>query len=370
LELEKELSKELENSPILKALVCSMPEYIIIFDLKGKIVSINGRMREFIKETPSLSFTTGEEKAPNLCEMNLLDNRCHFLKACSGCMFEKLISEVRDKKEPIFNREGFLNFSIGGLTERISIILNVYPFEYKEEEYIIFSFRDIENIREYERKRIEDMHKLSLIGESVASIVHDLKNPLTGLYGYLELMKIKENKEELISKMEGSLEVIRTTLEDVLGLTTEGESITLEKTNEDVLEMIKDIVRLLRVEDITEIYTEGNLYANIDKMKFHNVFWNIIKNANESLNDLDDKIKISIIEIEDMLEIVVEDNGKGIAEENKKEIFKPGKTFGKHNGTGFGLVNAKRIVEAHKGQIYFESEEGKGTKFFIVIKKD
>ena len=82
------------------------------------------------------------------------------------------------------------------------------------------------------------------------------------------------------------------------------------------------------------------------------------------------KIKISIIEIEDMLEIVVEDNGKGIAEENKKEIFKPGKTFGKHNGTGFGLVNAKRIVEAHKGQIYFESVEGKGTKFFIVIKKD
>ena len=47
-------------------------------------------------------------------------------------MFEKLISEVRDKKEPIFNREGFLNFSIGGLTERISIILNVYPFEYKK----------------------------------------------------------------------------------------------------------------------------------------------------------------------------------------------------------------------------------------------
>ena len=67
--------------------------------------------------------------------------------------------------------------------------------------------------------------------------------------------------------------------------------------------------------------------------------------------------------------IIVEilDNGKGIAEEHKSELFKPGKTFGKYNGTGFGLVNAKRIVEAHGGQIGFESELGVGTKFFVKI---
>ena len=209
--------------------------------------------------------------------------------------------------------------------------------------------------------------KLSLIGESVASIVHDLKNPLTGLFGYLELMKIKENKMELIPKMEGALEIIRTTLEDILGLTIEGEDIVLERKYEDIREMVMDIVRLLRIEEITRLDIKGKTVAYVDKIKFHNVFWNIIKNAYEALDDDTDEIEIKIYK-EDMFIIVeILDNGKGIAEEHKSELFKPGKTFGKYNGTGFGLVNAKRIVEAHGGQIGFESELGVGTKFFVKI---
>ena len=290
--------------------------------------------------------------------------------AIDGVITEVLVhegQEVKKEQEPIYNREGFLNIKIDGRVERISIILNVYPFNYEGEDYTIFSFRDIEKIKEYERKRINDFKKLSLIGESVASIVHDLKNPLTGLFGYLELMKIKENKMELIPKMEGALEIIRTTLEDILGLTIEGEDIVLERKYEDIREMVMDIVRLLRIEEITRLDIKGKTVAYIDKIKFHNVFWNIIKNAYEALDDDTDEIEIKIYK-EDMFIIVeILDNGKGIAEEHKNELFKPGKTFGKYNGTGFGLVNAKRIVEAHGGQIGFESELGVGTKFFVKI---
>ena len=87
----------------------------------------------------------------------------------------------------------------------------------------------------------------------------------------------------------------------------------------------------------------------------------------QSTDDFRKKYNIKIYK-EDMFIIVeILDNGKSIAEEHKSELFKPGKTFGKYNGTGFGLVNAKRIVEAHGGQIGFESELGVGTKFFVKI---
>lgn len=365
MKLDKIIYEALDNNPILKALICSTPEYTLIFDVEGKVQSINTRMKEFIKNNPSISFSTADGEG--LCEMNILDNKCSIATPCGNCLFQNVISEVKETKEPIHNREGFLNVKIDGVTERISIILNVYPFEYENESYIIFSFRDIEKIKEYERKRIDDYKKLSLIGESVASIVHDLKNPLTGLFGYLELMKIKENKIELIPKMEGALEIIRTTLEDILGLTQEGEEIILDRKYEDIKEMVIDIVRLLRIEDITHIDIKGKTVAYIDKIKFHNVFWNIIKNAYEALDDDTDEIEIKIHKEDKLIIVEISDNGKGIAEEHKKELFKPGKTFGKYNGTGFGLVNAKRIVEAHGGKIEFESELGKGTRFFVKI---
>ena len=366
MKLEKVIFDELEKSPVLKALICSTPEYILIFDSMGIVQSINGRMKEFIKKNPTISFSTTEEKN-RLCEVNILDSKCRLSNLCSNCMFQKVIEEVKKEKISIYNREGFLNIKINEKIERISIILNVYPFNYEGEDYTIFSFRDIDQIKEYERKRINDFKKLSLIGESVASIVHDLKNPLTGLFGYLELMKIKENKMELIPKMEGALEIIRTTLEDILGLTVEGEDIILDRKYEDIREMVMDVVRLLRIEEITRLDIKGKTVAYIDKIKFHNVFWNIIKNAYEALKDESDEIEIKIYKEDKFIIVEVIDNGKGIAEEHKDELFKPGRTFGKYNGTGFGLVNAKRIVEAHGGEIGFESELGVGTKFFVKI---
>lgn len=364
--LDKIIKEELDRSPILKALMLATPEYILIFDSQGKVQSMNSRLEKFIKKNPKLSFSSIDEK-DRYCEANILDNKCNYLNYCSNCLFQKTISEVKKNKIPIYNREGYLNIFIDGLNKKISIILNVYPFEHGKKEYIIFSFRDIENIKEYEKKRINDLKKLSIIGESVALIVHDLKNPLTGLFGYLELMKIKEDKSLLIPKMENALEIIRTTLEDIMSLTTENEEVVLDRRYEDVREMIMDVVNLLHLEEITHIDIKGKTIAYIDKIKFHNVLWNLIKNAYEALNDDEDEIEIKIYKEDKNTVIEINDTGKGIAEEHKKELFKAGKTFGKNNGTGFGLANAKKIVEAHGGRITFVSKVGEGTSFLVKI---
>lgn len=364
--LEKRISEEMEKSPLLKALIGAAPEHAIIFDIEGKVQALNERMGKFLVENPNISFSTSDNHK-SICQISILDQKCKFLSMCKDCIFQNLITEAHRNKIPILNKEGYLNVLGTGNYQKISIIFNVFPFDFEEHSYVIFSFRDIDNIKEYEKKRINDLQKLSLIGESVASIVHDLRNPLTGLFGYLELMKIKENKAEFIPKMENALEIIRTTLEDILGLTIEEEDLVLNRKYEDIKEMVMDVVALLRIEDITHLDIKGKTVAYIDKIKFHNVLWNLLKNANEALETDDDEIEIKIYKETKYLVIEINDSGKGIPEENKGELFKAGKTFGKNNGTGFGLVNAKKIVEAHEGTISFSSEIGKGTKFLVKI---
>lgn len=367
--LDEKIRKEIEKSPLLKALMGAAPEYAIIFDLEGRVHSLNERMEFFLKENPVVSFSNFEDTKYS-CQINNYNKKCEFLEKCENCMFQGLIQEVKLNKAPVLNREGFLNIQNQDKNKKISIIYNLFPFDYEGVEYIIFSFRDIDNIKEYEKKRINDLKKLSIIGESVASIVHDLKNPLTGLYGYLELMKIKENKMELIPKMENALEIIRTTLEDIMSLTAEEEDMILDRRYEDIRDMVVDVTSLLHIEDITHLDIRGKTVAYVDKVKFHNVLRNLIKNAYESFDDDDDEIEIKIYKENRYLIIEISDTGKGIADEHKTELFKAGKTFGKNNGTGFGLANAKKIVEAHGGTISFSSELGKGTSFLVKIPND
>ncbi len=366
MKLEKLIDEEMERSPLLKALIESMPEMIFIFNEQGKLKALNNRMRKFLEQNPNISFSTLKGSG-RVCDVTLMQEKCRLANICSHCFLQNIIGEVKEKKVPIYNKEGYLHINIEGLNKKISIIQNIYPFEYEGEKYIIFSFRDIENIRKYERKRIRDLKKLSLIGQSVSTIVHDLKNPLTGLMGYVELLKLKKGQDEITNKMEGAIERIRTMLEDILGLTRGEDEIFLEKSWEDIREIVFEIVRLLDLEEETHIDIRGKTLVYIDKVKIHNVIWNLLKNASEAIDKEEGEIDIKIYKSGKMLKVEVRDNGKGIKEKHKKDIFKAGKTFDKHNGTGFGLASAKRIIEAHDGTIDFESIQGEGTIFFIKI---
>lgn len=366
MKLERKIDEELEKSPLLKALIESMPEMLIVFNKNGKLKATNRRMKEFLATYPHISFSTKQDRGI-ICDMNLVEERCKAEKGCSQCFLQRVITEVLESREAKYNQEGYLHINIEGINKKIDIIQSVYPFDFEGETYIIFSFRDIEDIRKYERKRIRDLKKLSLIGESVSTIVHDLKNPLTGLIGYLELLKLKKGNDEIIGKMEGAVERIKTMLEDILSLTKGDDEIYLEKSWEDIRELVLEVVRLLGIEEETHIDIRGKTLVYIDKIKIHNVLWNLIKNATEAIDKEMGEIDIKIYKRNKKLCIEVKDNGKGIKKEHQKEIFKPGKTFEKHNGTGFGLTSAKKIVETHDGSIEFESEEGVGTTFFLKI---
>ncbi|MEL6590706.1 MAG: HAMP domain-containing sensor histidine kinase, partial [Bacteroidota bacterium] len=109
--------------------------------------------------------------------------------------------------------------------------------------------------------------------------------------------------------------------------------------------------------------TDDAFWAYGDRDQLGRCFNNIIKNALQAI-DSNGILHISM-RVEDQIgRIEIKDNGKGIPEEIQAKIFQPSFST-KNSGMGLGLAIVRRIIENTGGEIYFESEEGKGTTFFI-----
>jgi anti-sigma regulatory factor (Ser/Thr protein kinase) len=112
---------------------------------------------------------------------------------------------------------------------------------------------------------------------------------------------------------------------------------------------------------------ENEVWINGSYSEFLRVLSNIINNAIEASSS-NSKINISSFLVnENMVEIKIEDCGKGIPKQNLEKLFMQGATFDKKGGTGFGLYNAKRIINEMKGDIRIESTVGVGTTVSIVL---
>jgi signal transduction histidine kinase len=111
------------------------------------------------------------------------------------------------------------------------------------------------------------------------------------------------------------------------------------------------------------------LIANLDKTQLIRVITNLVTNAGQAVEDVEDpKIEVKVISENHAVKITVTDNGKGIEECVIDLIFEP-KFTTKSSGMGLGLPMIKKIIEAYNGSINFTSNEGKGTIFTVILPK-
>lgn len=111
---------------------------------------------------------------------------------------------------------------------------------------------------------------------------------------------------------------------------------------------------------------EKEIYTVMDRTQLIRVITNLVKNAIQAIdeNHPAPKVEVNIEKQNDDILILVKDNGKGISIENKSRIFEP-KFTTKTSGMGLGLGIIKNIVESYKGEIWFETQIGKGTTFYV-----
>ena len=233
------------------------------------------------------------------------------------------------------------------------------------QKVVIFS--DLTAIRKQEES-FELQEKLASIGKLTATIAHEIKNPLTSLIGASELMfsEIKEIQPE--SETEELIDIVRRegtrvkTLLDSLFRYTEEISYTIMECNPSSI--LADVVTLFKVG-----HPKVKISCNVEKFpvlgdseKLKQVFWNIMTNSAEEMND-EGEIDIFSEHTDDSFKIYFDDTGPGFIEKNLDKIFDPFFST-KKRGTGLGLALVYRIISKHGGKIKALNTE-KGARIII-----
>ena len=279
----------------------------------------------------------------------------------NGCIVNAITDKVIRR-----NREGVLRVKIDGKEEELNVLMNILPFHFENEEYVIVTIRNIEKMKRYEKQRMEYMEKLSSIGAMASTVVHDLKNPLTGIIGYLSLLKKKDGSRKNESFFEGierSINKMNYMLEDIMSMATGNLEMNLNLEDVGLKSFLENFLNEYSYRHKIILDIDENISIKADRFRLYNIFWNLIKNADEATFDKDEKIEVYAQDNGETVLVFVKDHGNGIPEEFKEDVFSIGKTRGKNNGRGFGLASVKKIVEAHGGNISFKSTEGVGTVF-------
>jgi signal transduction histidine kinase len=236
---------------------------------------------------------------------------------------------------------------------------------------IVTSVRRLRRADAYWVDQLLRHERLSLVGNVVSELMHDVRNPLSTILGAAELMEESRNDPQIVRK---SADIVRRSVHNLTLMAQEVLDFSRGKTQvalrvvavDDLLNDLHEQVldRLPRgISVVKHIEIEQPLV--IDRMRIARALVNIIRNAAEAMPN-GGQLRLTMTPAEpDSLEIGVADTGSGIPEDVLPTIFEPFVTNGKPGGTGLGLAISKAVIEAHGGSIAVESRVGAGTSFTI-----
>ena len=199
---------------------------------------------------------------------------------------------------------------------------------------------------------------------------HQLGTPLSSLYAWLDLLKLKGVSPEYVGEIEKDIGRLNTITERFSKI---GSPPALKKEN--LAEVIRRSVSYIQTRSSGKVSFEINVgdesqtYASVNSPLLEWVFENVLKNAIDAMNG-EGKITVGVTDQLQFVYIDISDTGKGIPRSAFNTVFKPGYTT-KNRGWGLGLSLSKRIIEDyHNGQIFVKSSEPNvKTTFRIVLKK-
>lgn len=276
-------------------------------------------------------------------------------------------------------------------------LLNLHFFLWKKENNRANIMCLVEDVTQKARwgENIRQMEKLSSISRFIASVAHEINNPLTVISGYTQMLlqKVKESNEcEVCEITRRGLEKIEKEAEYCGKLIQElvdfSKPMVLNKENVDLNFLVQESLSVLDVLMNDKIKLKLNLsndipFVKVDKSRMRQVFLNLAKNALEAMKEKGGTLQVytRLTPVEKFsfsengtgngrfIEVEFIDEGKGMPEKVLSRIFEPFFTT-KEKGTGLGLSISYSIVRAHKGWMEVTSREGEGTRIKVFIPQE
>ena len=223
------------------------------------------------------------------------------------------------------------------------------------------------------------LDKLKTLFLSIAS--HQLRTPLTGIKGYAGMIidgnfgnisaKVKEILEDVYANANRLIRLVNTFL-NVSRI--ESSKFTISREEHDLVPILKKIVAELRLtakDKGLKLSLESevdSLVVSVDADKIEDVLINLVDNALKYTPE-GGEVKVKLADLGNRVRVEVKDTGQGVKSSEIKSLFSKfvrGSRALDRSGTGLGLYIAKRIIEAHKGEIGVESDDvGRGSCFWV-----
>ncbi len=334
---------------------------VVIIDSLGRLTYVNPSFEKLCARRKSQILAT-------LFREYLSDESVYF--------FEQVFIDARKKDEKIENVELELVHAKGQI---IPIEVNMAPFK-KDCEFtgMVCTIRDIT-----ERRSIEDELKKSerLKTEFMNIAAHELKSPVTPIKGYLDLIisdkdasdRLKDWAKVSLRNAERLLKLVNDIL-DVSRLDTDTMRFEMERleTLEILEEIAEDMKAPIESKGLKFLIKIPNNLPNImgDRHRLSQVLKNLLGNAIKFTDN--GSIGIEVQKKDDHILIIITDTGIGISKDELKKIFN--KFYQaytgddrKNEGTGLGLFICREILQKHDGDIWVESELGKGSQFIVKL---
>ena len=230
-------------------------------------------------------------------------------------------------------------------------------------------------LRDRERRQVslnQKLQALAMLGEAVSYVAHEIKNMLIPIRGFLRRIREKQATEE---KSGSYLEIVdqetaklEKMVKDMLSF---GRDAPLTKEEVEVNLLVEEVRKILEEEfrgkSIRFVYRcpNGTKPVSMDREKISRALTNLLHNAIQA-SPKEKEVRLLVRTEQDIVQLVIEDEGTGIAEEHMDRLFQAFFTTKPH-GTGLGLVITKHIVEQHGGEIKIESTPGNGTRVFLTF---
>jgi hypothetical protein len=258
---------------------------------------------------------------------------------------------------------------MGSLSENLNIMIEKLHVARKEAE-------------QYHQELIQRADRMASIGELASGIAHEIRNPLAGIQGAIQILAKafprEDSRREITDEIQKQIYKLEQLVKDLLNY---ARPVPTNYLPTDINQLVDKVLSFFitqrgRKEDILieKNFSSSLPTTMIDPNSMEQAFLNIILNAQKAMPK-GGTITVStaaLLQRKDdgeeaqEVQIIFEDTGVGIPEENLSKIFNPFFST-RPDGTGLGLSITKNIVEQHGGSIEVESQVQVGTKFFITL---
>ena len=271
----------------------------------------------------------------------------------------------------IFVTQQECRVSYDGQDEILSVTTSPFSGGEGEQFKMIAVIADITQVHNLE-EQLQISRRLAAIGEMVAGVAHQLRNPMAVMKVSAEFLHnnyhIDEKHEHLTKMLVTEIDSLNYVIDNFLDF---ARPIHANPTACEIKSVIEDALSLVPLSQFPTVSVETIIDSELttvllDKDLMEQVISNLVLNALEASDENARQVTIHAGMVNGHLHIAVRDNGCGMESKTMQNIFNPFYTM-KNSGTGLGLSIAHRIVQEHGGYIDISSEPGIGSTFTIII---